>query len=192
MFLLVIGLVLFLGVHSTRLLASDWRATQITALGEKKWKLLYAAVSLLGLVLIIVGYAQARTDPVWLWYPPVWARHLALLLTVPAFVLLAATYVPGNAIKSRLGHPMLAAVKIWALSHLLANGTVADLLLFGGFLVWSIAAFAVFRRRDRALGVVSAPSSWKGTLAAVVIGLFAWYVFAVYLHVQLIGVNPLP
>ncbi len=192
MVLLTLGLLLFLGIHSSRLLANDWRAARIARLGEKKWKLLYAAVSLLGLILIIIGYSQARMDPVWLWYPSVWARHLALLLTIPAFVLLAATYVPRNAIKARLGHPMLAAVKIWALSHLLANGTVADLLLFGGFLVWAIAAFAVFRRRDRAMGVVAAPSSWKGTLGAVVIGVIAWYVFAVYLHARLIGVNPLP
>jgi len=192
MAMLILGLIIFLGVHSVRIFASDWRSAQMVRLGKGKWKALYALLSLIGLLLIVYGYAMARQDPVWLWFPPVWARHMALVLTIPAFILLAAAYVPGNAIRSRLGHPMLAGVKVWALSHLLANGTLADVLLFGSFLAWSIAGFAVFRRRDRAAGLVAEAGSWKGSLIAVGVGLLVWYLFAVYLHILLFGVSPLP
>ena len=94
MLLLILGLILFLGVHSTRLFAPEWRAKQIAAKGLMAWKGVYALVSIVGLVLIIYGYGQARLDPTWLWVSPVWTRHLAALLTIPAFILLAATYIP--------------------------------------------------------------------------------------------------
>lgn len=192
MAILIVGLLLFLGAHSSRMVANEWRRSQIARHGETRWKLTYTAVSVIGLVLVVIGYGQARIDPMWLWYPPFWARHAALLLTIPAFILLVAAYVPANGIRARLGHPMLAGVKVWAVSHLLANGTLADLLLFGSFLVWSIAGFAILRRRDRAAGITPPPGSLKGTLITVVLGTLFWYVFAVYLHVQLMGVNPLP
>ena len=110
MTLLILGLLIFLGVHSTRIVAEPWRSAMVVRLGENGWKALYSAASLAGMVLIVIGYAAARTDPVWLWLPPVWTRHLAALLTLPAFILLAAAYVPGNAIKARVGHPMVAGV----------------------------------------------------------------------------------
>jgi len=191
MTLLIAGLVLFLGIHSTGILVPAWRANMQASLGLNGWKAMYSVVSILGFVMIIWGYGAARMDPVWLWFPPVWTRHLAVLLTVPAFILLAATYVPGSNIKAKLGHPMLAAVKIWALSHLLANGSLADILLFGGFLVWAIAGFAILRRRDRAAGVVRS-GNLRGDLIAVVAGIVAWAVFAMFLHTLLIGVSPLP
>ncbi len=191
MTLLITGLILFLGIHSTGILAPVWREKIQTKLGVNGWKSLYSIVSLIGLVLIIWGYGAARMDPVWLWLPPVWARHLALVLTVPAFILLAATYVPDSNIKARLGHPMLAAIKVWALAHLLSNGNLADVLLFGGFLIWAIGGFAVLRRRDRTAGVVRS-GTLKGDIIAVVVGIVAWAVFAMYLHTLLIGVSPLP
>jgi len=152
---------------------------------------MYSLVSVVGFLMIIWGYGITRMDPVWLWVPQVWARHLALLLTAPAFILLAATYVPGSNIKARLGHPMLAAVKIWAFAHLLANGTLADILLFGSFLAWAVTGFAVLRRRDRTAGVVRS-GNWGRDLIAVVTGLIAWALFTIYLHTLLIGVNPWP
>jgi len=191
MTLLIAGLILFLGIHSTGILAPAWRARMQTSLGLNGWKALYSVAAIAGFLMIVWGYGAARMDPVWIWFPPIWARHLALLLTVPAFILLAATYVPGSNIKARLGHPMLAAVKIWALAHLLANGSLADILLFGGFLVWAIAGFAILRRRDRAAGVVR-NGNLKGDLMAVVLGIVAWAVFTMYLHTLLIGVSPLP
>ncbi len=191
MAMLIAGLLLFLGMHFTGILADDWRQGMIRKRGAGTWKLLYSAVAIAGLILIIVGYGAARTDPVFLWATPVWARHLAMPLTLIAFILLAAAYVPQNRIKARLGHPMLAAVKIWAFAHLLANGTLADLLLFGSFLVWAITGFAVLRRRDRANGVIRT-GALKGDVLTLVTGVIAWAVFAMALHTALIGVSPLP
>jgi len=105
--------------------------------------------------------------------------------------LLAAAYIPGNRIKARLGHPMLLATKVWALAHLIANGTLADLLLFGGFLVWAIADFAVSRRRDRAEGVTYPALGIGRDMAVLVAGLVGYVVFAFWLHGLLIGVRPL-
>src|SRR5512145_3162250 len=99
MTLLILGLVLFLGVHSTRIVADGWRSATIARLGEKPWKGLYSLLSIAGFVLLVIGYGAARQAPVVLYAPPAWARHLAALLTVPAFVLVVAAYVPGNAIK---------------------------------------------------------------------------------------------
>lgn len=192
MALLVAGLLIFLGIHTTGILASDWRQGMVAKLGLQKWKLLYSVLAVVGLALIIIGYGAARMDPVWLWMPPVWTRHLAMPLTLLAFILLAATYVPGNSIKAKFGHPMLAAVKVWAIAHLLANGSLADLLLFGGFLIWAIVGFAVLRRRDRSNGVVYPKGSLKGNIITGVAGVLAWAVFAMLLHTMLIGVSPLP
>ncbi|ENO93743.1 hypothetical protein C662_06307 [Thauera sp. 28] len=190
MTVLIIGLVLFLCTHSARIVAEDNRAQYIAHYGAAKWKLAYSIVSVIGLVLIVWGYAQARYDPVYLWFPPVWTRHLAALLLLPAFILLVATYLPGTRMKSALGHPMSAGVKLWALAHLISNGTLADVLLFGSFLVWSIAAFASARKRDRAHGVVRADGALGRDALAVLIGAGVWFVFARYLHAWLFGVAP--
>jgi uncharacterized membrane protein len=190
MTLLILGLVLFLGVHSTRIVADGWRTATIARVGEKPWKGIYSLLSIAGFVLLVIGYGAARQSPVVLFAPPVWTRHLAALLTIPAFVLLAAAYVPGNAIKRAVGHPMMAGVKVWALAHLLANGTLADVLLFGTFLAWAVLGFIAARRRDRASGTTYPAGPGSRTAIAVVVGLVAWAVFAFALHRPLIGVAP--
>jgi uncharacterized membrane protein len=190
MTLLVLGLVLFLGVHSTRIVADGWRGAQLARLGERAWKGLYSLVSIAAFVLLVWGYGQARQQPVVLWSPPVWTRHVAALLMLVSAVLLVAAYVPRNAIKARLHHPMLLAVKVWALAHLLANGNLADVLLFGAFLVWAVFDFRSARRRDRAAHTVYPPGTTAGTTKTVVIGIVAWAVFAFWLHGPLIGVRP--
>lgn len=187
---LFLGLVLFLGAHSVRIFMPQARLSLIERLGELPWKGLFSLVSLAGLVLIIWGYGQARMAPVWLWISPLWTHHLAALLMLLAFVLLAAAYIPGNRIKAKMGHPMLLATKVWALAHLIANGTLADLLLFGGFLVWAIADFAVSRRRDRAEGVNYPALGISRDSAVLVVGLVGYGVFAFWLHGPLIGVYP--
>ena len=121
MTLLLLGLALFLGVHSTRIVADGWRTATIARVGEKPWKAIYSLLSIAGFVLLVIGYGAARQSPVVLYTPPVWTKHLASLLTIPSFVLLVAAYVPGNAIKRAIGHPMVAGVKLWALAHLLVN-----------------------------------------------------------------------
>lgn|SRR5690606_20921117 len=190
MLVLILGLLLFLGIHSMRLFAADWRATQIDRRGLLAWKGIFSIIAVLGLVLIIWGYGQARLTPTWLWVSPMWTRHLAALLTIPAFVLLAATYVPGTRIKARVGHPMLLGVKFWAIAHLIANGTLADLLLFGSFLAWAVALYVVSRRRDRLAGVRYPASGLSRDLIAIVVGLVGWVIFALWLHGPLIGVRP--
>ena len=187
---LVLGLLIFLGVHSVRIVAEPWRTRMLASRGEGTWKGLYSVLSVVGFVLIIWGYGAARQDPVALWTPMTWARHLASLLTLLAFVLLAAAYVPGNGIKARLHHPMVLGVKVWALSHLLANHTLADLLLFGGFLVWAVASFRAARRRDAVAGTVYPAGSAGRTAIAVVLGLVAWAVFAFWAHGAWIGIRP--
>lgn len=190
MTLLVLGLVIFLGVHSTRVFADGWRSAQVARLGEKGWKGLYTLASVVGLVMLVWGYGVARQTPVPLWTPVVGLRHLASLLTLLAFVLIAAVYVPRNSLKARIGHPMVVGVKVWALSHLLANHTLADLLLFGGFLVWAVLCFRAARRRDRAAGTTYPAGTLQGNLLTVVTGVAGWAVFAFWLHGPLMGVKP--
>jgi uncharacterized membrane protein len=192
MTLLISGLIIFLGIHSLNIVAPVQRRLLADRFGNGTWKLIYSVIALTGFVLIVQGYSASRTDPVWLWFPPTGLSHLVLLLTIPAFILLAAAYVPKNRIKAKLGHPMLAAVKIWAFSHLLANGSLADVFLFGSFLVWAIVGFVVLRKRDRLAGVVRVPGTGKADAVTVVAGLLAWLLFAFVLHTILIGVSPLP
>lgn len=188
---LVAGLLLFLGVHSVRTVADGWRMQMLQTRGEAFYKGIYTVVSLLGFSLIIWGFGLARENPVQLWAPPVALRHLALLLTLVAFVFLAAAYVPGNAIKARVHHPMVLGVKTWALAHLLANGNLAHVVLFGSFLAWAVVNFIAARKRDRAQGVVYAAGTHAGTLRAVVIGVGAWALFAFWLHGWMIGIRPM-
>jgi uncharacterized membrane protein len=189
--LLLFGLVVFLGVHSVRIVANDWRTRICARHGELLWKGVFSLLSLLGLVLLVWGFGLARQQPVQIWSPPPGMRHLASLLTLIAFVLLASAYVPGNGIKARLQHPMVLAVKVWALAHLLANGNLAHLLLFGSFLVWAIFDYSAARRRDRATGTRSRRSSAGATGITVTIGVAGWAVFAFWLHGALIGIRPL-
>jgi uncharacterized membrane protein len=188
--MLILGLVLFIGVHSTRIVADGWRTTMQGRIGEGRWKGLYALLSLIGFVLLVWGYGLARQQPVALWQPPAGMRHVASLLMLIAFVLLAATYVPRNAVKARLHHPMVLAVKVWALAHLLSNGNLADVLLFGSFLLWAALSFRAARARDRATGASYAAGTAAGTAMTLLVGIAAWAVFAFWAHALLIGVRP--
>ena len=187
---LILGLVLFLGVHSVRIFANDWRTQVLAQRGEGAWKGLYSVLSVVGLVLVVWGYGMARQQPVVLWVPPVATRHIAALLTLVAFILLTAPYVPRNGIKARLHHPMVLGVKVWAFAHLLANGNLADVVLFGSFLLWSALSFRAARARDRAARTVSAAGTASATVITIVVGTVAWVVFTLWLHVLLIGVRP--
>ena len=190
MTVLILGLIVFLGTHSTRIFAEDWRTAQRKRLGENAWKGIYSVVSIVGFGLIVWGFGLARQQPVVLWISPAAMRHVAALLTLIAFVLLVATYVPGNAIKARLHHPMLLSVKVWAFAHLLANGKLADLLLFGAFLAWAVACFIAAQKRDRAAGTQYPAGTAGATAVTVIAGMAVWAVFAFWLHAVLIGVRP--
>ncbi len=187
---LILGLLMFLGMHSARIMAEGWRTQVIARRGPGAWKGLYTVVSVVGFGLIIWGYGQARLTPVVLWQSPVWTRHLAALLVLVALVLLVAAQVPGNSIKARLHHPMVLSVKLWAVAHLLANNTLADLLLFGSFLVWAVLDFRSSRQRDRAAGTVYPAGTAGRTVLVVVLGVGLWALFAFWLHAVLFGVKP--
>jgi len=192
MLVLVAGLIVFLGIHSVSIVAPAWRAGVVARMGERPWKGIYSIASGVGLALLIVGYGIARHSPVVLYTPPAVLRHLALLVMVPVFPLLVATYLPGR-IKTAARHPTLLAVKLWAVAHLLANGTLADVLLFGGFLVWAVADRISVKRRTpaEAHAVPAAPPRPMNDAIVVVVGLLIYAVFLFWGHRWLIGVSPL-
>ena len=187
---LILGLLMVLGMHSARILADGWRSQVVAQRGPGAWKGLYTVVSLVGFGLIVWGYGQARLAPQVLWASPAWTRHAAGLLVLLAMVLLVAAYVPGNGIKSRLHHPMVLAVKVWALAHLLANNTLADGLLFGSFLLWAVLDFRSARQRDRLAGTRYPAGTLGATALTVALGVALWAVFAFWLHALLFGVRP--
>jgi uncharacterized membrane protein len=192
MLVLVAGLVLFLGVHSVSIVAPGWRSRLIARLGAGPWKGLYSVAAAIGLVLIVVGYGIARRSPVVLYTPPAGLRHLALLVMLPVFPLLFAPYLPGR-IKALTKHPMLLAVKFWALAHLLANGTLADVLLFGAFLAWAVADRISVKRRTAAEAheVPAAPPRPMNDAIVLVGGLLVYALFLMGGHRWLTGVSPL-
>ena len=209
MLALVLGLLVFLGVHSTRIVAVGWRSRTIARMGPMPWKAVYSLVSIAAFVLIVWGYGQARQQ-VPLWVPPAFMRHVTALLMLPVFILFVAAYVPRNGIKARLGHPQILSVKLWAFAHLLSNGNLADVLLFGSFLVWAIFDFRAAKARDRdvaraqddpwnaptGLSPLRTPmpapeaSRTRGTIICVVLGLAVYAAFVFGLHAMLIGVKP--
>ena len=191
MLILLLGLAIFLTNHSVRLAAPGWREGSIAEYGEKTWKLLYSLFAVVGLVLIVYGYGLSRADPVFVWNPPLATRHVAVLFVWLAFILLAAAHIKGNHFKAKLGHPMYAGVKLWAFAHLIANGRLGDILLFGTFLIWAIAGFNICRRRDRLAGVVPPAGNNRQTVITVVAGTVAWALFTFWLHRVLIGVPPI-
>ena len=208
---LILGLILFLGAHSVRIVADDWRTQKMEALGEKAFKGVHALISLLGFYLLVVGYGEARLQTVVIWNPPTATRHISLLLMLFSSILMVAAYIPRNHLKIRMGHPMVLSVKVWALSHLLANGNLADMLLFGAFLIWALLNFKSARVRDRVqvqlpdsnaevnAGVSSASlpedAPVKPNLVATLItlagGIALWAVITFVLHAKVVGVAPM-
>lgn len=189
MSVLVLGLVLFLAVHSLSIVNEPWRNRMVAKMGEWPWKGVYSVVAIAGFILIVRGYELARLDPVMLYLPPAWLRHLAMLLLVPVFPLLLAAYLPGR-IRTATRHPMLLATKLWALAHLLANGMLADVVLFGAFLAWAVADRISMKRRSQR-PIPAAPASRANDVIAVVGGLALYVTFVLWLHSWLIGISPM-
>lgn len=200
MALLILGLFVFLGVHSLRIFAESRRANYIERLGEKKFKGLYSIVSLLGFLILVAGYSQARLTPEWIWTPPAMTKHLMFLLMWVAFVLWTSAYINANVIKDRVGHPMVLGVKVWALAHLLANGQLHQMVVFGVFLIWSVMSFSAAKKRDRrallsyeeqGLAPPAKPPISKAANGLVLtIGTIVWMLFMGWGHKFLIGVSP--
>jgi uncharacterized membrane protein len=190
MTIFVAGLLIFLAIHSISIVAPGWRDAQAGRMGENAWKGLYALVSIVSLVAMIYGYGIARQLPVMVYAPSIALRHLAFLLMLPVFPLLIAAYLPGR-IKRLARNPMLLAVILWAASHLLANGTLNDLLLFGAFLVWAVADLISVSRRPNVSAVPSAPASAINDVIVVVAGLGLYAFVLLWAHARVVGVSPL-
>jgi uncharacterized membrane protein len=186
--ILIAGLIIFVAVHSVAIFNDPWRRRMIERIGELPWKALYSLIAITGFVLIVWGYGLARQTPVMLYDPPMWLRHVTLVLMVPVFPLLLAAYLPGR-IQTALKHPMLDATKLWAFAHLLSNGSYAAVLLFGSFLVWAVADRISLKHRSEP-SVPQLPRSRANDAIAVVLGLAIYVVFALWLHERLIGVSP--
>jgi len=188
---LVAGLLLFLGVHSIAIVAPAWRDGLAARLGDATWKALFTVASVIGFVMLVHGYGLARAEPTVLYTPPIWMRHVAALLMLPVFPLLFAAYLPGR-IKAAVKHPMLTATKAWALAHLLVNGNLADVLLFGGFLAWAVAdRIAVGKRAAQRKPVVTMAPSTTNDVLAIAGGLVVYVIVVVWAHQRFFGVPPL-
>ena len=182
---LIIGLVLFLGVHSVSIVNAAWRDSVVARIGKGPWQGLYSLVAAAGLVLVVYGYGVARQDPVILYVPPLWLRHLTLVLMIPVFVLLLAPYFPGR-IQTTARHPMLLATKLWALAHLFANGTLADVVLFGSFIAWAGMDRVSMKRREQREVPGASPSKWNDPIV-LALGLLIYAVLVGGAHLRLIG-----
>ncbi len=189
MLVLLLGLLIFLGIHSIRIVMPDWRSSQISARGLNTWKGFYSLGSLLSFVLIVWGYALARPEAAFLYEPPGWMKHITLTLMLLASISLSVSQFPAGRIKPWIRHPMLLAVKLWAFAHLLANGDAASLLLFLAFLAWAIIDRISVKRRERAGERVEIPvGPVSNDLIAVIVGVAAYGLFVWKLHEWLMGV----
>ncbi len=189
---LVLGLVIFLGLHSTRIFAEPLRAQAIARLGEGPWKGIYSLLSAIGFVLIVWGFAQARFSAPALWTPPPGARHATILLMLVSMLLLGGYFFKQSHIAVAVHHPMVWSVAVFGLAHLIANGSAADVVLFGAFFIWALADLMSSYARDRRNSVVYPEPGWGATIGAIVLGLALWAVIAFWLHFWLFGVAPLP
>lgn len=180
------GLILFLGAHSISIVAPGWRDRAVDRIGLRVWLAIYAAIALLGLILIIRGYADLRGQTAYLYSLPRWVHGISMVLMLPVFPLLLATYLPGM-VKTAAKHPMLVAVKLWAAAHLLANGTVADVLLFGSILVWAVADRISLKRRAGRTTASAKPGQWND-LIVVIGGLMIYSLMIQFGHRLLIGI----
>jgi uncharacterized membrane protein len=184
---MVAGLALFLGTHLVTT-NRDLREALIARYGASVYKLTFSLLSAIGLVLVVYGFGWYRTTG-WInvWHPPVAMRHLALALMLPATIILASAYLRGH-IWRFVKHPMLIAIKIWALAHLLANGDLGSIILFGSFLAWAVFDRISLKRRKDAGGPAIPFGGVRNDVLAVVVGLVAYVALVFAFHPAVIGV----
>ena len=191
MAILALGLVIFLGLHSTRIFAEGGRAKAIAWLGDGSWKAIYSLLSIIGFFLIVRGFAQARWNVIELWTPPVWTRHIVILLMLFSAILMGAYIFKKSHFAVAAHHPMVWSVAIWAAGHLLSNGSSADLVLFGAFLVWAVADLRSSYARDRRNAMTYPAPNWAATIGAVLLGVVMWIALLGGLHLRLFGESPM-
>ncbi len=184
--ILILGLVVLLGAH-VFVTFRQARDGVIGRLGRNGYRVLFSVVALVGLVVIIRGYSDYRAyEWIQVWSPPAFMRHITVGLMLFAVIFLIAAFVPSH-IKAKLKHPMLASVKTWALAHLLSNGDLGSILLFGSFLAWGVYARIAAKRRGD-LGVTTAPVGWTNDLIVVVLGIVIYLALGYWFHPYVIGV----
>lgn len=189
MTLLIVGLALFFATHAVSIINEPWRDRMVARIGLKPWKGFYSVIAIVGFLLIVRGYSAVRVEPIVLYTPPAWLVYVSAVLMLFVFPLLLASFLPGR-IRTAVKHPLLAATKTWALAHLLTNGTLADVLLFGGFLIWAAAdRISLNRRAQRP--VPAAPATGFNDLIAVAGGLTFYALFVVWAHQAWFGVGPI-
>lgn len=177
---LICGLILFLGIHSVSIIANDWRNAQVKKLGAVTWRIFYSVISIAGLALITVGYLETRPQPITIWSPPPWAWLITVYFSLVTMILVAAAYIPNNVFKAKLKDPMLVGVIVWSLCHLTTIGSLAGILLFGGFLIWGVLDLISCRKRRAESALPDSPSKPTGKMAfaTVAVGFIAWTPFA--------------
>jgi uncharacterized membrane protein len=184
---MIAGLVLFLGVH-TLTTQRGLRTSLVDSIGDGAYKVGYALVSLVGLALIVWGFAHYRAAGIIdVWHPPKFAKHITVALMLPAVILVVASYIRGR-IFTALKHPMLAGVKLWAAAHLLANGDLGSIILFGSFLAWAVFDRISLKRRTDAGAPPIPVGGVANDLIAVAVGLVAYVALAFTFHPVVIGV----
>ncbi len=187
MLIFLVGLAVFLGMHSISIANRPWRDAMVARLGEPAWKGLYTVISLVAFASLCYGYGLTRTAPTVLYTPPAFLKHVAFLLLLPVFPLVLSVYLPGR-IKAKAKHPLLLATKLWAIAHLLVNGNLADVLLFGGILIWAVADRVSVKQRPQTVAVLGSQAT-RNDLIALGAGLALYGIFLVWLHRILIGVG---
>lgn len=185
--LLIAGLLLFFGTHSISIVNQQWRDQMCNRLGVLSWQGIYSLLAIAGFMLIINGYADTRINPTMIYTTPNWLRHIAMLLLLPVFPLIIATYLPGK-IQTRTKHPMLVATKLWAVSHLLVNGNLADILLFSSFLAWAVVERISLKHRTGTV-IATAPQTPYNDVIAITAGLLIYIAIILGLHTVITGVS---
>lgn len=189
MLVLIAGLVIFLGMHSVKIVAPGFRQSRIDQWGDEKYKRIYTLISVVGFLLIIIGYGRSRYVASLLWHPHAYMHYATAILSLIAFMLMASSSIPDNKVKIWVKHPMSLAVAVWSFSHLLANARLGDIFLFGSFFVWSLTAYLVACKRDVAVQTQSVAE--VGNVNRVIIGgAVVWVVFGLFLHRYVIGIHP--
>jgi uncharacterized membrane protein len=192
MILLAVAIIIFLGLHSIRIFAPNWRQDIINRLGTNAWRGVYSVLSIASLVFLIYAFVWSKNDFQILYTPPIFMIHITLTLMLIAMILLMASVFPAGKISVWVKHPLVLSVKVWAFAHLLANGTSNAVMLFAAFLIWGVLVRISLKRRQRAGEVVVRSFvSAKYDVAAVVTGVVLYVAIVFYLHQHLIGVSPL-
>jgi uncharacterized membrane protein len=189
MIIFIMGFIIFFGIHSISLFSRPLRDRLLARIGESKWKGYFTLLAILGLTLLVMGYVEVRKTPTFVYHLPDWFRSLVWILMLPVFPLLILAYLPGT-FREMIPHPMVTSIILWSGSHLLVNGTLGDIILFGMFFIWSIGIYISMVKHPRDGGLKQPVSlQMKYDLIAMVTGLILYFSYFLWLHEMIIGMR---